>query len=44
MTIVQQQEAIKGAYPGPRWTQRVKGMSEAQITAVYLRLKRQGKI
>lgn len=36
--------AVSQAYPGEKWAQKVKNMSDTQITAVYLRLKTQGRI
>ena len=40
----QQKEALLAVYPGEAWKQRVQKMTTAQITAIYLRLKGQGKI
>lgn len=37
-------EALKGAYPGPGWHEKVKNMTPDQVAAVYLRLKNQNKI
>jgi hypothetical protein len=34
-------DAVKGAYPSKKWHNRVNGMSDEQVTAVYLRLKQQ---
>lgn len=36
--------AVISAYEGDKWRKRVFQMSERQLTAVYLRLKSQGKI
>jgi hypothetical protein len=36
--------AVANAYPGRAWKDKVKKMSEQQVTAVYLRLKHQGVI
>lgn len=36
--------AVANAYDGKAWKQKVKGMSEEQIVAIYMRLKLQGKI
>lgn len=44
MNNTQMREALKGAYSGPAWLKRVDKMPESQVTAVYLRLKSQGKI
>lgn len=40
----QMREAIKKAYPGPAWTERVDKMPATQVAAVYLRLLDQKKI
>lgn len=38
-------ELIKQAYPrSVKWASKVNAMSEAQATAIYLRMKREGKI
>lgn len=37
-------EALKSAYPGAAWQEKVKNMTVDQVTAVYLRLKSQNKI
>jgi hypothetical protein len=39
-----QREAVKGAYSGDKWLKKVASMSDSQITAIYLRLKAEGKI
>lgn len=44
MNIVQKREALKGAYPAKKWADRVDNMSDAQVTATYLRLKSQNKV
>lgn len=36
--------AVAGAYPGDRWRAKVAKMPEDQILAIYLRLKKAGKI
>lgn len=36
--------AVKQAYPSPKWAKRVDKMTDAQLIAVYMRLKLQGKI
>lgn len=43
-SATQKREALKGAYPGPAWQQKVAKMPESQVTAVYLNLKSQGKV
>ena len=38
-------EALKAAYPtSKRWATKVNNMTETQVTAIYLRLKSQGKV
>jgi hypothetical protein len=37
-------EQLKTAYSGKKWAEKVNKMTDAQVTAVYLRLKAQGKI
>lgn len=37
-------EALKGAYSGAGWASKVQKMDDAQVIAVYLRLKAQGKV
>jgi hypothetical protein len=37
-------EALKGAYSGAAWQEKVRNMTPDQVTAVYLRLKSQNKI
>lgn len=44
MNTDQMRIAVAGAYSGEAWATKVKKMSESQITAVYLRLKAQGKV
>jgi hypothetical protein len=39
-----EREAVKAAYPSDSWKEKVDKMSPAQITAIYLRLKAQGKL
>lgn len=35
---------VSNAYDGKDWKRRVKNMPDNQITAIYLRLKAQGRI
>lgn len=35
-------QAVADAYPGPRWAKKVEAMSDEQVVAVYLRLKKKG--
>lgn len=44
MNLEKKREALKGAYPGQKWIDKVEAMSDATVTAVYLRLKGQGKV
>ena len=39
-----QREAVKAAYPGPKWAKKVNLMDADQVAAIYLRLKAQNKI
>lgn len=42
--IEQKREAIKTVYASEAWRQKVDTMSTAQVTAIYLRFKREGKL
>lgn len=44
MNIQQIREAVKSAFPGPKWARRVNNMSDQQVQAVYLRLKKNNEI
>jgi hypothetical protein len=44
MTIVQLRNLVKQAYLSIAWTQKVDRMSDQQVTAIFFRLKEQGKI
>lgn len=44
MKTDEQREALKGVYPGPDWQEKVKAMSDGQVSAIYLRLKSQKKV
>lgn len=35
MSIQQMRAAITKVYPGPKWSEKVKGMSDAQVLAIY---------
>jgi hypothetical protein len=37
-------EKVKSAYKSSAWSARVDKMSDSQITAVYLRLRSEGKV
>jgi hypothetical protein len=40
----QTREMVKKAYPGEKWAAKVNRMSDQQAFAVFVRLRRQGKI
>jgi hypothetical protein len=40
----QKREALKKAFPGAKWAEKVRQMTEAQVVAIYLNLKRQNKL
>jgi hypothetical protein len=43
--ISEKKELIKKAYPHSKaWASKVNNMPEAQVTAIFIRLKREGKI
>ncbi|QJD49779.1 hypothetical protein SEA_CLUBPENGUIN_55 [Streptomyces phage ClubPenguin] len=43
--IFRKRELVKQAYPHSKtWPEKVKKMPDSQIVAVFLRLRRQGKI
>lgn len=44
MNVNQKREALKGAYSGKKWADKVDSMSDKQVIAMYLRLKNQGKV
>lgn len=44
MTVFQKREALKGVYSSQKWIDRVNKMPDAQVTAIYLNLKRQNKL
>lgn len=44
MKTQQKREALKGAYSGERWAEKVDKMPPEQVTAMYLRLKSQAKV
>lgn len=43
-STVQKREALKQAYSGQKWADKVNKMSDNQVIATYLRLKGQGKV
>jgi hypothetical protein len=44
MNTKQKREALKGAYPGDKWAAKVDSMTDSEVVAIYLRLKKQGKV
>lgn len=44
MDIESKRREIMKAYTSQSWQQKVRSMSESQVIAVYLRLKKTGKI
>jgi hypothetical protein len=44
MSITAKREAVKGAYGGNKWRQRVNNMPDEQIIAIYQNLKNQNKV
>lgn len=44
LPVIQQKEALLAVNQADAWAQRVRKMSSAQISAIYLRLKEQGII
>lgn len=40
----QEREELKKAYPNPRWKEKVDKMSPEQVTAIYIRLRRERKL
>lgn len=44
MAYEKEREALKAAYSGPKWRQKVNKMSDGQVVAIHMRLKLQGKL
>jgi hypothetical protein len=44
MKTEQQREALKGAYSGEKWQQKVADMTASQVHAIFIRLRQQGKV
>ena len=44
LSIISNVEELKKAYSGEKWTAKVDKMSDSQVTAIYIRLKAQGKL
>lgn len=43
-TVQEERTSLASVYPGRAWSDKVRRMSDSQVTAIYLRLKQQGKI
>lgn len=35
---------VSKVYPGPKWAQKVKNMTDNQVIAIFLRFQRDGKL
>jgi len=44
MPNIKEREAIKQVYLSKKWATKVNKMTDAQVIAVYMRLKLQGKV
>ena len=44
MNTNQKRQELLKAYDSPKWHDKVKKMSDAQVVAIYLRLKQQNKL
>lgn len=44
MSNQQMRAIVSSAYQGDSWKKKVKSMKDDQVTAVYLRLKKKGKV
>lgn len=44
MNNQQKRTALKNAYPGKKWSDKVDKMDDQTVVAIYLRLKGQGKV
>jgi len=44
MNSDKKREAVKAAFPGQKWQQKVAKMTVSQLTAIYLNLQQQGKV
>lgn len=44
MNVDEKRKAVMGAYAGKKWKDKVDKMSDDQVTAIYIRLKGQGKV
>ena len=42
MSVENMRAAITGAYPGDRWRDRVRGMEDSQVIAIYNHFVRDG--
>ena len=44
MTINQMKDWIRACYPTPKWEQKLRTMSDAQVIAIFKRLQKKGVI
>lgn len=44
MKVEQKRKAVRQAYPSDKWKKKVDEMTDDQVTAIYIRLKGQGKV
>ena len=44
MDIWREREAIRRAYPGAKWRDKVDKMAGSQVHAVFMKLKQNGKL
>jgi hypothetical protein len=42
--IFRKRELVKQAYPTKAWQTKVSAMTDSQVVAIFLRLRRQGKV
>lgn len=42
--IEKKRQALLAAYPGEKWADKVRQMSDKQVVAIYINLKRQNKL
>ena len=43
MSVAQMRQEIAAIYPGDRWKNRVNGMHERQVVAIYMNFQKTGK-
>lgn len=44
MNIEQKRVVLKNAYSGTKWSDKVDNLSDEAVTAIYIRLKGQGRV